>query len=132
MLLNQKRAGSLIQGVRQFNQMWNCCRFMEHTNTGQLYTEDLQKFFRKAYQANVNTWNRKYKEDDQMLDILPATGEPMNKYQVLKTLQCLHYNIEAEYVPESKELISQLQTMINEIMYNIVTESEDYQEASWG
>lgn len=132
MLLDETKAGNLIEGIKQFSQMWNCSRFMNHTDTGRLYTEDIQKFVRKLYQANLNTWNEKYNENDIMLDILPATGKPMNKYQTLKTLECLHYNIEVEYTPTAAKLIEQLEIMISEIKNNIIEEQEEYKIAVWG
>lgn len=132
MLIDETKAGNLIEGIRQFTQMWSCSRFMTHTDTGRLYHEPLQKFVRKLFQANLNTWNCKYNECDTMPDILPSTGEPLNKYQTLKTLQALHYNIEEEYTPTAKKLIEQLQIMIDEIMYILVTEQEEYKTAVWG
>lgn len=132
MLIDETKSGNLIEGIRQFTQMWNCCNFMIHTDTGRLYQEPLQKFVRQLYQANLNTWNRKYNEVDTIPDILQATGEPLNKYQTLKTLQALRYNIEEEYMPTVKKLLEQLQVMIDEIMYILVTEQEEYKNAEWG
>lgn len=132
MLVDIEKSGSLIEGICQFAQMWNSGRFLDHTNTGKLYHDSVSKFIRKVYHANISTYNSKYEEDAQIFDIIKVTGEPMGKYQVLKTLQCLHYNIEEEYFPSGKKLLEQLQIMINEIIYNLVTEQEEYKNAVWG
>lgn len=132
MLLDIKKSGNLIEGICQFSQMWNSGNFLDHTDTGKLYHNDVSKFVRKLYHANISTYNNRYEEDAQTFDIITVTGKPMGKYQVLKTLQCLHYNIEEEYFPLGKKLLEQLQIMINEIIYNLVTEQEEYKNAVWG
>lgn len=132
MLIDVDKAGQLIAGIRQFNQMFNTMSFIEGTDTGILNDEPLRKFIRKLYQANNETYNGRYNEDSFIIDILPATGKAFNKYQTLKTLQALHYNIETEYVPAATKLIEQLQTMIDEIKDRIIGESEGYQAAKWG
>ena len=132
MLADIGKSGNLIEGIRQFTQMWKCGEFLDHTETGKLYHDGVSKFIRKLYHANISTYNNRYNETGQIFDIITVTGEPMNKYQVLKTLQCLHYNIEEEYFPSGKKLLEQLQIMINEIIYNLVTEQEEYKNAVWG
>jgi len=132
MLLDETKAGSLTEGICQFNQMWNSGRFIDHSNEGKLCYNAVQKFVRELYQANLNTWNKKYNQNDTILDILPATGERMNKYQTLKSLQCLHYNIETEYVPEAKKIFDEVKVMVDEIAYILVTDQEQYKEAEWG
>lgn len=132
MLVDIEKSGNLIEGICQFTQMWNSGRFLDHTDTGKLYHDSVSKFIRKVYHANISTYNNRYEEDAQMFDIIAVTGEPMGKYQVLKTLQCLHYNIETEFFPSGKKLLEQLQIMINEIIYNLVTEQEEYKNAVWG
>jgi hypothetical protein len=131
MLLNHEKVGNLIQGICQFSQMWNCGRFLDCTDTGKLLNAGVQKFVHALYQANLQTWNKKYNEADMIPDILPSAGHPFNKYQTLKTLQCLHYNIELEYVPEAKKVVEQLETMIREIMYILVTDTDEYRNAYW-
>ena len=132
MLLDETRAGSLIEGLCKMNQMWNTGTFIECTNEGKLYHDGVKKFIRKLYQANLATWNRKYDESDTILDILPSTGAPFTQHQTLKTLQCLHYNIEEEYVPTAKKLLEQAGIMINEIKSNIITKMPEYDTAEWG
>jgi hypothetical protein len=132
MLIDHEQAGNLINGIGQFRQLWGCCNFMGHTDIGQLHSEPLQKFIRKVYQANQDTWNKRYEESDMIPDILPATGEPMNKYQTLKTLEALHYNIELEYVPEFTVIYKQLEIMINDIKDNIIEALPEYEAAKWG
>ena len=132
MLVDIEKSGSLIEGICQFTQMWKCGEFLDHTETGKLYHNDVSKFVRKLYHANISTYNSKYEEDAQIFDIIKVTGEPMGKYQVLKTLQCLHYNIEEEYFPLGKKLLENLKIMIDEIMYNLVASQPEYENAIWG
>lgn len=132
MLVDIKKSGNLIEGICQFSQMWNSGNFLDHTDTGKLYHDAVSKFIRKVYHANIATYNSRYNEDEAILDIINVTGEPMGKYQVLKTLQCLHYNIEEEYFPLGKKLLENLKIMIDEIMHNLVAEQEDYKNAVWG
>jgi len=132
MLLDETKAGNLIQGICQMNQMWDCGNFLDHTNKGELNHNAISKFVRKLYQANLTTWNKKYEEKDTILDIIPTTGTPFSKYQTLKTLQCLHYNIELEYIPTAKKLLDQVEIMTREIMGNIVESLKEYDTADWG
>jgi len=132
MLLDETRAGSLIEGICKMNQMWNTSKFINSTNEGKLYHAGVKKFVRKLYQANLTTWNNRYNESDKMLDIFPATGKPFNEYQTLKTLQALHYNIEVEYAPTAKKLLEQVEIMIDEITNNIVINLGGYAVAQWG
>ena len=132
MLIDYSKAGNLIEGICQFKQMWNCGTFLNHTNEGKLYHNGVKKFVRKLYQANFNTYNSKYNEDADLPDISTATGKPFNKYQTLKTLQALHYNIEEEFTPTAKKLLEQLKIMIDEITYILVTEQDEYKNAVWG
>jgi len=132
MLLDHERVGNLIEGICQLSHMWNCRSFLDGTNSGKLFSSDVTKFVRKLYQANLDTWNKRYEESDTIPNILRATGEPFDKYQTLKTLQCLHYNIELEYVPAAKKLVDQLDIMINEITNIIVNDMPEYKTAEWG
>ena len=132
MLVDETKAGSLIEGICNISGMWRACRIMEHTDTGKLYNKPVKKFVRDLYHANLATYNHKYNECESILDIFPATGFPMNRHQTLKTLQCLHYNIELEYFPTGKKLLETVESMINDIKDSIIESSKEYQKAIWG
>lgn len=60
-------------------------------------------------------------------------------FQMLKALQCIHYNIELEELPKRlefkmadyKEALQQLEAIIKEIMGHIIDSMSEYKEAKW-
>lgn len=58
-------------------------------------------------------------------------GKLTNDFQLLKSLECIHYNIEGEKVEKRKET-KQLEKLINLLKSLIIHKNEKYQNAYWG
>lgn len=74
--------------------------------------------------------------------IIPQSGSDsivVDCFQMLKALQCIHYNIELEELPKRlefrmdvyKDALKQLEDIIAEIMGHIIDSMPEYKEAKW-
>lgn len=66
-------------------------------------------------------------------------SESINTYQMLKSLQCINYNIEEDTInqvrelcPKEKAAMKILYAVICQILHAIVNDMIEYQQADWG
>lgn len=91
---------------------------------------------------NEESYNIRYKDDDKarLSDFLKLhySGETINTYQALKTLEFINYNIEPETIEEKRNLnekekqyIQILKRAISEIKNTIINQIPEYNAAKW-
>jgi hypothetical protein len=134
MLTNTEKLEEIANGICGFHGLWNSCENFDHTNTGVLLPSEVEKFLKDLYKYNYQSFNNRYKENEK--PIYNNNNKKANKYQTLKSLQCLKYNIEIEYIDNAEKLnckkrLEELDVLIKDIMYKIIEAAEEYQRAEW-
>jgi hypothetical protein len=89
----------------------------------------------ELYNLNVRAVNERYEDSDEtpiQLSFVRRFHLPgWTPAQLYKNLLCLRYQMSEGDVPET-ELYKKVSVLMNEIALAIVTNSDDYENASWG
>ena len=92
---------------------------------------------------NAESYNIRYKEPKDEIPYstflnLRHSGKTINTYQMLKTLECICYNIEVDTIETVRKLTVQesaamvvLNRAIEEIKSAIINEIKEYKDAQW-
>ena len=92
---------------------------------------------------NAESYNIRYKQGEDKVPYstflnLRFSGKSINTYQMLKTLECICYNIEVDTIRTVRELNFQevsvlgvLSRAIDEIKSAIINEIKEYKDAQW-
>ena len=134
MLTNTEKLEEIVNGICDLKGLWRSCENFNHTNEGVILPTEAEAFLRDLYRYNYQCFNNRYAENEK--PIFRNSNKKANKCQVLKSLQCLRYNIEIEYIEESeknncKKRLEELDVLISDVMYKIIEESEEYKNAEW-
>jgi len=128
-ILNRGGMNNLCSGINRIKGMFNSCEYFEHTNDGKLYGQVLDDFIARLFDGNVKQFKNRY-EDRYNKDIINSTviqDVQYNIFQVLKSLECLHYNSNL-----SKEDDKILRILMQDIQTIIINDIDDYQNAYRG
>ena len=100
-------------------------------------TEDLTKLGQKLLLMNLKALNQCYgdkltkeNKDYALMYIYVDVAARLNKYQALKSMQCLSYQCSEGNVPKMK-LYKWLNDQINILESNIIDSIPEYQKAEW-
>ena len=121
-----------------YNLFWNH-DFKEQTNilqrNGYNSCEDFDRLAIELYKMNREAVKQRYdeNEDSDYIEI-PKTfnwdNDKLNKYQCLKSMQCLHYQCSEGNIPATK-LYQFLDELIEAWMSFIIKEIPEYANAEW-
>lgn len=84
MILDNKNLGKVLNSSYLINQY----------SSKKYYYDNLKSILNNAYKENQINYNKKYNEKNDIITIETNNKKCDNIYQVLKTLECLKYNIE--------------------------------------
>ena len=100
-----------------------------------------ENLLQDAYHLNIKSWNLRYPSDiiDDADEIVFYTPDFSNKEkfnnecEVLKSMQCLLYNIEIDKADHQEQLtIKLLNDIIDKLKNYIINSLDDYKTAQWG
>ena len=92
----------------------------------------LQGFFKSLIVLNAKSWNTRYNEDEPITENLNFNkGKMLNPYQLLKSLECISYQIEGDTLTDSNTF-RYLERMIRELTARILSHIPEYENAKWG
>lgn len=107
---NQNSLKLWCKSLLELNYKSYCKRYEEECDLSQL----------DAYNENIDLWDW-----DKM-------GKACSTYQMLKYLECIHYNIELDKTElDSSAAYKKLVKAINEIKYRIINNIPEYANAKW-
>jgi len=97
--------------------------------------EDFDRLAIELYQLNREAVKQRYDEPEESDYIaIPERfnwdNGKLDKYQALKSMQCLRYQCNEGNVPETK-LYKMLETLIQNWMYYILNQIPEYNNAEW-
>jgi hypothetical protein len=93
----------------------------------ELKREEIEKAVEELRRENFKSYMHRYSEIVPITPIDFRMAYPMTKIQLLKSLHCIRYNSTAH-----KELGKLWNDIISALEYEIITNLEQYQAASWG
>lgn len=92
------------------------------------HSDDCEKTIIALRSLVYKSYAIRYSEITRMDEFKPVSCEPANIYQLLKTLQCIRYQIE---VDEDSREIKALDGWIQSIMQGIIGQAPEYEAATW-
>jgi hypothetical protein len=98
-ILDYKKKDNLARSISLIDCLWLRVSIFDTNTSGNLALYDLKIFLQELYKMNQYTYCKKYREVMEFKDEY-IEQEIYTKPQALKTLQCLHYNIEVEYLKD--------------------------------
>jgi len=95
-------------------------------------TNRIRSLLKKLYEINIISWNERYNENEPLeTNIIDFNkGKPTNIYQLLKSLECLRYQIEGEIL-EQDSRVQDLDRLIEQITSKIINNLPEYENAKW-
>jgi hypothetical protein len=132
-VLNQESFKRNMEGIENFSSKFNYGRI--------ILISEQKKNFNELYHLNIRSWNEAYGEHKQEIENInynniTITDEHKNIYSLLKSLQCLQYQI--DYTPTCRHLsynernaLQFLYDIIDRITSYIISESEEYKSSDW-
>lgn len=93
-----------------------------------LWNVDIQKFIEKIRAANYQSYAERYREETEIPPFKFRQAITVNEYQLIKSLDCIAYNIELEQFDGSETLYK----LMNAIRKHIVMRLPEYDNAAWG
>lgn len=138
MLLTTNKIPEISKCLSKAYGFWDCSKYMQITSEGRLDFDDCIKLLNDLYKINLDCWNERYKDQiEYKYTIKKYNFTPdISNYQCLKWLQCLKYNIEAEYIKDKQSInfqfkIDTLKCIINCLKDFIIRTNKEYDSASW-
>lgn len=108
---------------------------------GRMTEKQIENTIRILCDLNCESYEKRYKEEPQSpklseFIVFRFSGKTINTFQMLKYLECIHYNIEINTIarqltPEEKDAMNVLHKAIEEIKSRIISEMEEYRDAAW-
>jgi len=119
--------GYLVNGSK-----WALYGFLDWCYYDQNEFTKLQGFFKSLIVLNAKSWNARYNENEPISNNLDFTrGKTLNPYQLLKSLECIAYQIEGDELTDSNTF-GYLERMISELTGRILGNIPEYENAKWG
>ena len=99
-----------------------------------VYFDDLYNYIQTLYNMNIRSYNYRYGEAEILDNISKSSKKKFNNIcEVLKSLQCLKYNIDEEPQDTTESRAMEwLESQIDMIKNYLIGEIQDYKEATWG
>lgn len=88
---------------------------------------DVKAFVQILRVANYASFEKRYREPSAVLPIQFTTQTPMNQFQLLKSLDCIRYQIEVKHQAEDT-----LEQIISGVQREIISNLPQYNAANWG
>lgn len=88
---------------------------------------DVKTFVQILRFANYVSFEKPYQESAAVPPIRFSTQIPMNHYQLLKSLNCIQYQIEVKHQAEDT-----IERVISAVQYEIISTLPQYNAANWG
>lgn len=122
------------------NNLLSLYMYYSKINYGKkIHYEQMKEHFENLYSLNVKSWNARYPGytvEDISINLSNNNYKLHgNLYSLLKSLQCLNYQIEIDEIkditPDEQRAYNFLQNTIERIKDYIITETEEYKNAEW-